>query len=117
YTDYLGIKQYDEKGNIIGESRFIGLYTSSAYNNSVTQIPMLRLKVEKVMRASQLPLNGHSAKALLHILETLPRDDMFQADVNELLDLGMGIVNLKERQRIRIFARKDIYGRFMSCLV
>jgi len=117
YTDYLGIKQFDEAGNIIGESRFIGLYTSSAYNSSPKQIPMLRLKVDKVMQASKLPPTGHAAKALLNILETLPRDDLFQADIDELLELGLGIVNLQERQRIRLFARKDIYGRFISCLV
>lgn len=117
YTDYLGIKSYDEEGNIIGERRFIGLYTSSAYNSSPKQIPMLRLKVEKVMQASGLPRTGHAAKALLNILETLPRDDLFQASEDELLELGMGIVNIQERPRIRLFVRKDTYGRFISCLV
>jgi glutamate dehydrogenase len=117
YSDYFGIKCYDDQGNIVGESRFIGLYTSSAYNSSPKQIPMLRLKVDKVMQASGLPRSGHSAKALLNILETLPRDDLFQAEIEELLELGLGIVNLQERQRIRLFARQDIYGRFISCLV
>jgi len=117
FTDGLSIKYINNEGGIVGESRFIGLYTSSAYNSSPKQIPMLRLKVDKVMQASKLPLTGHSAKALFNILETLPRDDLFQADVDELLELGLGIVNLQERQRIRLFARKDIYGRFVSCLV
>jgi glutamate dehydrogenase len=117
YTDYVGVKVFDSKGHLIGERRFIGLYTSSAYNSNPKHIPFLRLKVAKVLQHTGFVPNGHAGKKLLNILETLPRDDLFQALPNELLDLAMGIFHLQERQRIRLFLRKDSYGRFYSCLV
>ena len=117
YTDCVGVKQFNKKGEIIGEHRFVGLYTASAYNCSPRQIPFLRLKVAKVLQMSKFSLSGHAGKNLLNILETLPRDDLFQAAPEELLELTMGIFHLQERQRIRLFMRQDSYGRFYSCLV
>ncbi|MBB72793.1 MAG: NAD-glutamate dehydrogenase [Legionellales bacterium] len=117
YTDYIGIKVFDKDGNIIGEKRIVGLFTSAAYNRNPRDIPGLAKKVKEVMRKSRLSPSGHAGKALLNILETLPRDDLFQAGVDELLELSMGILQLQERRRIRLFLRKDTYGRFMSCLV
>ena len=117
YTDYVGVKMFNEEGDIIGERRFIGLYTSSAYNTSPRYIPFLRLKVAKVLQKANFAPHSHAGKNLLNILETLPRDDLFQASQDELLDLALGIFHLQERQRIRLFVRKDTYGRFYSCLV
>jgi len=117
YTDYIGVKQFDKAGNITGERRFIGLYTSSAYHSNPKHIPFLRLKVAKVLQQSGLSPHGHAGKNLLNILETLPRDDLFQASPEELLELSMGIFHLQDRQRTKLFVRKDSYGRFYSCLV
>ena len=117
YTDYIGIKRFNKDGEILGERRFIGLYTSSAYNSNPRSVPIIRKKVEKVLQRSGLPQGGHAAKALLNILETLPRDDLFQANTNELFELTMDIFQLQQRRRIRLFVRKDAYGRFISCLV
>ncbi len=117
YTDYIGVKRYDEKGKIIGERRFIGLYTSSAYHSNPRHIPFLRHKVDMVLNMSNLSAAGHAGKDLLHILETLPRDDLFQTSTEELFEMTMGILSLQERKRIRLFTRKDIYGRFISALV
>lgn len=117
YTDYIGIKQFNEKGDIIGERRFIGLYTSSAYHTSPRHIPFLRHKVAQVMEELHFPPDSHNGKEALNILETLPRDDLFQAAIDELVKLTMGILHLQERKRIRLFIRKDSYGRYFSCLV
>src|SRR3990167_2367930 len=117
YTDYVGVKMFDSKGKVIGERRFVGLYTSSAYNSNPKHIPFLRLKVAKVLQSSGFVPNSHAGKKLLNILETFPRDDLFQALPEELLELAMGIFHLQERQRIRLFMRKDSYGRYYSCLV
>lgn len=117
YTDYIGIKQFDKKGNVIGERRVIGLYTSAAYNTNPKLIPFLRRKVGFVMKMSQLGMLSHAGKVLQNILDTLPRDDLFQATPETLLEIAMGIFHLQERRRIRMFARKDVYGRFISCLV
>ncbi len=117
YTDYIGIKRFDQNGKVIGERRIIGLYTSAAYNTSPRQIPFLRRKVALIMEQSRLNSRAHTGKILLNILETLPRDDLFQAPADELLHIAMGIYHMQERRRIRLFARKDVYGRFVSCLV
>lgn len=117
YTDYIGIKRFDKNGKVVGERRIIGLYTSLAYNANPRQIPFLRRKVALVMESSHLNPEAHTGKILLNILETLPRDDLFQAPPEELLSIAMGIYHMQERRRIQLFARKDIYGRFISCLV
>lgn len=117
YTDYIGVKRFNEKGHVIGESRIVGLYTSAAYNTNPKHIPFLRHKVALIMKNSRLNPRSHAGKILLNILETLPRDDLIQASEDELLEMAMGIFHLQERRRIRMFARMDIYRRFISCLV
>jgi glutamate dehydrogenase len=117
YTDYIGVKRFNDKGEIIGERRFIGLYTSTAYNSSPRYIPFLRHKVAKIMQELHFPADSHNGKEALHVLETMPRDDLFQATQEELVKLTMGILHLQERKRVRLFMRKDSYGRYFSCLV
>lgn len=117
YTDYIGIKKFDEHGQLIGERRLIGLYTSLAYSSNPEEIPFLRQKVRQVMDRSGLPLRSHAGKDLLHILATFPRDDLFHASIDEIYQMSIGILRLQERRRIRVFARRDIYNRFVSCLV
>ena len=117
YTDYIGIKRFNAKGEVIGERRILGLFTSMAYNTSPKQIPFLRHKVAAIMQHSQLSPRSHASKVLMNILETLPRDDLIQASEEELLEISMGIYYMQERRRIRLFARQDIYHRFISCLV
>ena len=117
YTDYIGIKRFDSKGNVIGERRIIGLYTSAAYHTNPKQIPFLRRKVALIMENSQLNPRSHAGKVLLNILETLPRDDLIQGTEEEILEIAMGIFYMQDRKRIRLFARMDVYRRFISCLV
>ncbi len=117
YTDFIGIKIFDESGRFIYEVQFIGLYTSSAYMGSPKMIPVVRKKVEEVIAKSKLPPRSHGGKDLLHILTTIPRDDLFHASIDELYDLSMGILHLQERGRIRLFIREDAFGRFVSSLV
>ncbi|HRQ65061.1 MAG TPA: NAD-glutamate dehydrogenase [Xanthomonadaceae bacterium] len=117
YMDYIGILRFDESGRAIGEQRFIGLYSSAAYNRRPWEIPLVRQRFAAVMQRSGLTTDGHGGKALKHILETLPREELFQATTNELFDISVGILNLQERQRTRLFVRQDRYGRFFSCLV
>ena len=117
YTESLVIKRYNDKGQVIGIRMIVGLFTSAAYNTNPKQIPFLRTKVASVIEMSRLSSRSHAGKVLLNILETLPRDDLFQASNLELLEMAMGIFYLQERRRIRMFARRDIYGRFISCLV
>jgi len=117
YTDYIGVKRFNTKGEVVGERRIIGLYTSAAYNTNPKHIPFLRHKVALIMKNSSLNPRGHAGKVLLNILETLPRDDLIQGSEEELLQIAMGIFYMQERRRIRMFGRMDIYHRFISCLV
>ena len=117
YLDYIGVKRFDAKGQVLGECRFVGLYTSTAYNANPADIPLLRRKVAAVtQRAGFLP-KSHAAKALVTILNQYPRDELFQIEPGELYTTAMGILRLGERQRTRLFLRRDAFGRFVSCLI
>lgn len=117
YMDYIGVKRFDDEGHVIGECRILGLYTSVAYHSNPMQIPFLRHKVTSILRDSHLNPRSHAGRILLNIMETLPRDDLIQATEEELLNICMGIFYMQERRRIRLFARVDVYHRFISCLV
>lgn len=117
YTDYIGVKRFNAKGELVGERRFVGLYTSTAYHSSPRYIPFLRHKVDKIIKEFHYPPDSHNGKEVVHILETLPRDDLFQATHEELVELTTGILHLQERKQLRLFVRKDSFGRYISCLV
>lgn len=117
HIDYVGIKRFNAKGEVTGEYRFLGLFTSTAYNTSPRHIPLLRHKVQTILDRSGLAPHGHDSKALLNILETFPRDELIQIGVQQLLDMSLGILHIAERPLTRLFVRPDAYGRFFSCLV
>ncbi|MCC6611267.1 MAG: NAD-glutamate dehydrogenase [Burkholderiales bacterium] len=117
YLDYVGVKRFDERGAVRGEHRFLGLYTSAAYMAPPGQIPLLRRKVASVIARAGLMPQSHAAKALVNILDAYPRDELFQIDEDELLETATGILQLEERQRIRLFVRRDPFDRFLSCLI
>ena len=117
YLDYIGVKEFDADGNVVGERRFLGLFTSSAYTDSVRRVPVVDAKVEAVLDRSGFAPDSHSGKDLLTILETYPRDELFQTEVDELYETVTAVLHLQERRRTRLFLRRDVYGRFMSALV
>jgi glutamate dehydrogenase len=117
YLDYAGVKSFDGRGRVTGEHRFLGLWTSSAYHRSPRDIPVLRRKVDRVIQYFGLDPHGHDGKAVLNVLETYPRDELFQASVEDLIRIARGVVNLYERRTVRLLARRDPYHRFCSCLV
>jgi len=117
YMDYVGVKKFDENGEVTGERRFLGLYTFTAYSMSAFDIPIVRRKARYVLERAGFPEDSHNEKDLVEILETYPRDELFQISREELFDIAMGILHLQERQRVRFFVRRDTYGRFFSCLV
>ncbi|HEY6737910.1 MAG TPA: NAD-glutamate dehydrogenase [Actinopolymorphaceae bacterium] len=117
YLDYIGIKKFDESGDVVGERRFLGLFTSAAYTTSFQQIPVVRRKGREVLKRSGFDPSSHAGKSLLDILETYPRDELFQMSVDDLMPIAMSILYLQERRRLRLFVRRDDYGRFLSCLV
>ncbi|WP_373236426.1 NAD-glutamate dehydrogenase [Cohaesibacter celericrescens] len=117
YMDYIGVKLYGDQGQLTGELRIVGLFTSTAYNRSATNIPFLRRKVANTLEAATVDPSGHSGKALLNVLEGYPRDELFQVDQETLLANCQQILRLHQRPRIRILSRVDKFDRFVSCLV
>ncbi len=117
HLDYVGVKRYASDGRVIGEHRFIGLFTSTAYSSRVSETPLLRGKVDAIVQRAGFSPGGHLAKALQHILETYPRDDLFQIPFEDLYDTALGVLALGERQRLRLFMWRDPFARFVSCLV
>lgn len=117
YMDYIGIKTYDDKGNVVSEDRFLGLYSASFYNSSALQLPVLKDKIQRICDASGFERGTHAYKALLNIMETYPRDEILQTTDEELVKIVVGIFQMQERGISRIFVRKDIFGRFFSCMV
>ena len=117
HLDYIGIRQFDAEGRVREVRRFLGLYTSAVYNRVPRDIPLLRRKAAAVLGRAGYPRNSHAAKALQNIVDTFPRELLFQIPAGELFDTSMGILHLQERQRIRLFVHPDRFGRFYSCIV
>jgi glutamate dehydrogenase len=117
YMDYLGVKRYRADGAVIGEARFVGLFTAEAYDQSASAVPLIRRKVRRVLeRAGKTP-GTHNAKKLRNTVENFPRDELFQTDENDLLEIGLGILHLHDRPRTKLFIRRDQFDRFVSALL
>ena len=117
HLDYVGVKHFDSRGEVRGETRFLGLYTHTAYAANPVDVPLLRRKLAAVMERAGLLPAGHSGKALASILETYPRDELLQIGAEDLYRHAMAILQLGERQRLRLLVRQDVYGRFATCLI
>ncbi len=117
HLDFIAVKKFDAAGQVVGERRLLGLYTARAYHASPKDIPILRQKIAEVVRLCDFVEGGYKAKTLNFVLETYPRDELFEIPVEALYDTALGLVNLQERPRVRLFARTDIFHRYVSCLV
>ncbi|MEU5345194.1 NAD-glutamate dehydrogenase [Streptomyces sp. NPDC020766] len=117
YLDYVGVKKFDEDGNVVGERRFLGLFSSAAYTESVRRVPVVRRKVAEVLKGAGFLPNSHDGRDLLQILETYPRDELFQTPPDELRSIVTSVLYLQERRRLRLYLRQDEYGRYYSALV
>ncbi|MFD4174503.1 NAD-glutamate dehydrogenase [Streptomyces anulatus] len=117
YLDYVGVKKFDAKGNVVGERRFLGLFSSAAYTESVRRVPVIRRKVAEVVEGAGFSYNSHDGRDLLQILETYPRDELFQTPVDQLRSIVTSVLYLQERRRLRLYLRQDEYGRYYSAIV
>jgi glutamate dehydrogenase len=117
YLDYVAIKRVDDRGEVTGEYRFLGLYTQAAYHESITRIPVLRRKLANVLEAAGMTPDSHDGQDVMEILEGYPREELFQISAEELTPIALGVLALRERRQTRLFLRGDRYGRYMSCLV
>ncbi len=117
YMDYVGVKSYSIDGKVSGEDRFVGLFTAEAYNQPASNIPLLRSKIKKAVYKTSFSPGGYNEKALVNILETFPRDELFQINSEQLRETSLGILRLLKRPRVKLFLRRDRFDRFISALV
>ncbi|WP_441002519.1 NAD-glutamate dehydrogenase [Pseudocolwellia agarivorans] len=115
--DYIGVKHFDDKGNVLGEERFIGLFGSAYYTNSALDLPLIKSKVSAVLQASGFGQKTHAYKTLINILETYPRDEILQSNTPTLLNNVLGVFQMQERDYSGLFVRRDTFDRFYSCMV
>ena len=115
--DYIVLRHTDAKGNLTGETRLLGLFTSTVYYRETDQIPFIRRKAARVLKRAGFSQSGHSAKALKTALEFLPRDELFQMNEDALFDMAMRIVSLETKPEVRVFVRRDPFQRFISAMV
>jgi len=116
YPDYIAVKKFNSKGEVVGERRFLGLYTARVYNERPDEIPLLRRKFQSVMKRSGFLRDDYAGKELEQILTVYPRDELFQIEPGELLKVAKSILYIQERRRIELFMREDVYGQFVTCL-
>ncbi|MFC0036817.1 NAD-glutamate dehydrogenase [Actinomadura rayongensis] len=117
YLDYIGVKKFDDHGSVVGERRFLGLFAHVAYSESIAHVPVLKRKVDEVLDRTGFTPDSYDGQELIEILESYPRDELFQISPDELLPIAVGVLRLRERRQLKLFLRKDPYGRFMSCMV
>ena len=117
HLDAVTVKQYDDRGHVVGEHIFVGLFTSDVYTSSASEVPLIRLKIQRAVEQARFRPASHARKALEHIYLTYPRDELFQISLDDLARIGMGVLHLQERQRTALFERYDDFNSFVSCLV
>ena len=117
HLDYIGVKRYGPNGQLAGEFRIVGLFTSTAYTRPARSIPYLRRKLAAVEQRAGFDPNSHSGKALANVIEQYPRDELFQIDEDTLFNFALSILQLDEHPRVRVLARRDRFDRFVSVLV
>jgi glutamate dehydrogenase len=117
YLDYVAIRKFGPDGRVIGEYRFLGLYTQTAYTESITRIPVLRRTLNRVLELAELPPDSHDGKELAEILEGYPREELFEISPEQLTPIAFAVLRLGQRKQVRLFLRPDAYGRYMSCLI
>jgi glutamate dehydrogenase len=117
HMDYIGVKRYGPDGRPVGEVRFVGLFTAEAYEASAHEVPLVRLKVANVLARAGKAAGSHDRRRLNNVLETYPRDELFQIPEDELLPIALGVVHLYDRPRLRLFVRRDPFDRFVSILL
>jgi glutamate dehydrogenase len=116
WMDVVSLKRFDDKGELVGELRIAGLFTSMAYTSPSSAIPYLRRKARRVLARGGFDPASHSGKALVNVLDSYPRDDLFQIEDDELFEFALAIMQLEERPRVRVLARRERFDRFVSVL-
>lgn len=117
YSDYVIVKRFNPKGEVIGEARFLGLYTSSVYLMNTRDIPLISTKVAHLIARTGLDENSHDGKSFRQVVETFPRNELFLSSSTELYETLTGVLRINERSMVRLFMRRDPFGKFINFIV
>ncbi|MCG8926177.1 NAD-glutamate dehydrogenase [Lentzea sp. CC55] len=117
YPYYVGVKTFDAEGNVSGEHRFLGIFSTTALHEDVLDIPVIERRVREVIHRAGFPLQSYSGQRMLEVIQNYPRTELFSVDADTLYQTTTGVIALAERRRLRLFLRRDPFGRFFSCLV
>jgi glutamate dehydrogenase len=117
HIDSIGVRRFDAQGNVVAEDRFSGIFTTTVYGSSAASIPLLRRKLRRTVERANFSPGSHDDKGLAHVVESYPRDELFQISEDDLFRIAMGILQLSQRQRVALFVRRDELERFISALV
>jgi glutamate dehydrogenase len=115
--DFIGVRNTDAQGNILGEHCFVGLFTRAATATPLARLPFARGRVAKVLSLAGVRQEGFRAEKFLEILESLPRTEALEADPEWLAQVCSSVVSLYKQPRARVFARRDVYARHLNVLV
>jgi glutamate dehydrogenase len=115
--DYIGVRRVSPEGRIVGELRMVGLFTSKAYMEPAARTPVLHRKLQQILEAEDLIEGSHDYKTVVTIFESFPKDELFAASPEELRKSVIGLLHLQEQRQVRLFIRRDLYGRSVSILV
>jgi glutamate dehydrogenase len=115
--DYVGVKMLDDTGAVVGERRFLGLFTSKAYAEHAQDIPILRRKLDKILARSGSPAGSHDYKEIITIFNSMPKEDLFQASPAELDREVREVLALLFTDEVHVTLRRDPLGRGISVMV
>jgi glutamate dehydrogenase len=117
YPYYVGVKTFDEAGQVTGEHRFLGVFTTAAVHDNVLDIPVVERRVRAVIHRAGFPLDSYSGQRMLEVIQNWPRSELFSSSAESLYNTATGVIALADRRRLRLFLRRDPFGRFFSCFV
>ena len=117
YIDVIGVTRRDAEGAVVGVQRTVGLFASSAYSEAVRRTPVVRRKVAQALQASGFRPTSHDGRDLLAVVESFPRDELFQTGVEDLTRIATSVLRLRERRQVRLFVRRDDELQSVSALV
>ncbi len=117
HLDTVMVKRFGRRGRIAGVRIFVGVFTPPVHRQRLADIPVLARKAATVIARSGFPADSHNGMSLLEILESLPRSDLFQYSDEDLLQTALGVLQIRGSQKVALFARRDAFNRFVSCLI
>ena len=115
--DYIGVLETNDKGKIVAEHRFIGLFTSVALNTRPWNIPYINAKVTSIIDKFGFDSQSHSGKLVYHILDALPPDEVLQSSGSELFKMVYEVLTIQEKNTSHLIIRKDKFNRYYSFLI